>query len=134
MDVEVLDADQRPSSDAEGVAPHSGVNGPTMTSAEAERLFMEAVRAARYSQQQMEILRSVVIVDGNAPAEMEAALRELTPKHIEDLVRWLVRNNPGMLEAGTGNPFTFGLGSAVHANEMVPLLVRSLGVVAGDDE
>lgn len=42
-------------------------------------------------------------------------------------VRWLVRNNPGMLEAGMGNPFTFGLGSAVPANEMVPLPVRFLG-------
>lgn len=130
----VVEAGQGPRTADEDDALQTQRERARMTSAEAERRFVDAVLAARYSQQQMEILRSAVIVDGDAPAEMEAALRELTPEHIEAAVRWLVQNNPGIFEAGSSGPFQLSLGTGPVVSEMVPLPVRSLGVVAGEDE
>jgi hypothetical protein len=67
-----------------------------MSSAEARERFAAALMARAFSDEQLRVLRSARIVDGEGAAELECALESVTPEQVEEGTRLMLEN--GSLE------------------------------------
>ncbi len=69
---------------------------PKMSSAEAQARYLAALAARAFSDEQMRLVTSAGIVDGEGLAELERLLAELPPNQIKGLVEAMA-TNPSML-------------------------------------
>jgi hypothetical protein len=71
-------------------------NRPSMSSAEAQARYLAALAARAYSDEQMRLVTSSNIVDGEGLGELQRSLRELPSEQLRGLIEGMVRN-PAML-------------------------------------
>jgi hypothetical protein len=67
-----------------------------MSSAEAQARYLAALAARAYSDEQMRLVTSSNIVDGEGLGELQRSLRELPSEQLRGLIEGMVRN-PAML-------------------------------------
>lgn len=79
-------------------SPDSGLEqaGLTMTRAEAEQRFRDAVVAAAFARDQMDILRNARIVDEDSIA-LANTMREISPERVREAVRQVVEADPSII-------------------------------------
>jgi hypothetical protein len=73
---------------------------PEMSSAEAQARYLAALAARAYSDEQMRLVASATIVDGDGLAELKRSLAELPPDQIKRLIEAMA-TNPSMLGEDT---------------------------------
>lgn len=78
------------------VAETSTANRPNMSSAEAQARYLAAMAARAYTDEQMRLVTSSHIVDGEGLAELQRRLREIPSEQLKGLIEGMVRN-PAML-------------------------------------
>ncbi len=71
-----------------------------MSRAEAQARFLAALAARAYSDEQLRLVSSANIVDGEGLAEVQRSLAELPSEHVQGLIEAMV-TNPSMLAEGT---------------------------------
>jgi hypothetical protein len=71
-----------------------------MSSAEAKARYLAALAARAYSAEQMRLVASANLVDGEGLAELERSLSELPPDEVRNLIEAMV-THPSMLEEGS---------------------------------
>lgn len=70
----------------------------TMTSDEARQRFVAALVAKAFADEQLRLLRAARIEAGEDNAELERALRELTPEQVRDAINRMLANDPALLD------------------------------------
>ncbi len=110
------------------VAVHDEEPAYTMTNAEAQQRFTEAVVAMVFAQELMLMLRSARIIDDEAPFELDDALSELSPQQVES-VRRTSEGDPSLLNATSLASLLWNPELDSPPAEPVRLAVRSLGKV-----
>lgn len=72
-----------------------------MSSAEARQRFVAAIVAKAFADEQLRLLRAASIEDGEDSAELDMALKELTPERVQDTINWMLENDPALLDRET---------------------------------
>jgi hypothetical protein len=85
---------------SEELTEASEENRPNMSSAEAQARYLAALAARAYSEEQMRLVASAKIVDGEGLAELKRSLAELPPDQVKGLIEAMA-TTPSMLGEDT---------------------------------